>query len=539
MKENLAIPATYDELKTAYLDLFNNYETCQKNFADISSKFTDISGKFTNISGKYDLLRDEVAWMKKQLFGHKSERYVPLNNGQLALTLGLPGNSAPVSKTEKISYERIVPQKPEDQKNGHGRSPLPAHLRRVDVVIEPKEDVSGMVKIGEEITEELEYTPPVYVVNRFIRPKYGKANGDGSVAVAELPARAIEKGRPGPGLIAHVVVSKFVDHLPFYRQSKIFAREGIDISRSTLYGWQAAICNQFVPVVEALKQVVFTGNYLQVDETPILILEGRDEVLEQQKKLTKQTKTHRGFFWPYLNPVCRAVFFDFQDGRGRAGPGDIIQGYTGIIQTDGYAVYDSLSKQRAASGGPPLVCAACLAHIRRKFKEALSNHQSQAEQAMAYISSLYDIERGARERKLTSDERYAFRLEYGAPKIMEAFKAWLDDLAYTPDLLPGSLIGKAVNHALKRWNALQVYLTDGRMEIDNNLVENAIRPIALGRKNWLFCGSSEGAERAALIYSLVGTCQLNGLEPYAYLKNLIENLPTHPQSRINELLPLK
>lgn len=510
MKENLTIPATYGELKAAYLDLL----------------------------GRHEQLQDEVAWMKRQMFGHKSERYVALENGQMTFALGDTHVPAPMPKTEHISYDRKMPQS-EEKKNGHGRSPLPAHLPRVDVVIEPAEDISGMVKIGEDISEELEYTPPTFVVNRIIRPKYGMANGAGSVVVANLPARAIEKGRPGTGLVAHVIVSKFVDHMPLYRQSKKFAREGIAISRSTLHDWQADICNQLVPVGEALRKRVFAGTYLQVDETPILILEGNDEVLEQQKDHTKQTKTHRGFFWPYLNPMIRGVFFDFQDGRSRAGPGEILSDFSGMIQTDGYAVYGSLVKQRTASGTPPLVCAACLAHVRRKFYEALSNDRGRSEAAMVFITCLYDIEREARERMLTSDERYLFRLEKGAPGIMAEFKAWLEQQICAPDLLPQSLIGKAVAHALKRYEPLQVYLTDGRMEIDNNLVENAIRPIALGRKNWLFCGSSEGAKRAALIYSLVGTCQLNGIEPFKYLKTLIEKLPTHPQSRIHELLPFK
>lgn len=509
------IPADYTTLKDNHVRLQLDYQILQE---------------------KCDRLANELSWFKRQMFGSKSERFVPANNGQTALALGLSAAPEPTPASPQLveSYERKASA---PEKKGHGRCPIPAHIKRVDTILEPKEDVTGLVKIGEDITEELEFTPPSFVVNRFIRPKYGQADGSDTVVVAELPPRLIEKGRPGPGLLAQVMLAKFVDHIPLYRQSKQYERVGVPISRSTLCGWTGETSEQIVPVYNLLRQVALDTDYLQADETPILVLEENENPAKKKKD---RKKTCISFFWAYSNVVRRIILFDYQDGRGRAGPENVLADFKGILQTDAYQVYESLAKLRnAGKEKPDIILAACLAHVRRKFHDALDNDKTRAEAALAIIKRLYAIEAEAREQKMSAETRHVHRQARGAPVIMAEFKAWLTEQAADPGLLPQSPIGKAVAYALGRWTTLQVYLTDGRLEIDNNLVENAIRPVALGRKNWLFCGSHEGAKRAAMILSLVGTCKLQGIEPFGYLRNLFEKLPVWLASRLKELLPIK
>ena len=500
VKENLTIPATYDELKTLYIAQQEQVGAFQARIAELTH---------------------ELSWLKRQVFGQKAERYVPNGNGQMAI--GLPGAAeiapAPVV-TQKISYERQV-SSPE-AKNGHGRNALPAHLPRVDTVLEPEEDVTGMQKIGEEVTEELEYKPGKLFVNRIIRPKYAKADGSGSVVTAALPFRPIEKGRPGPGLIAHVLLSKYVDHLPLYRQEKMFKREKVSIPRSTLGGWVEGGCRLLSPLYDRLVRKVLQTDYLQADETPVKV---QDDHIPG--------KTHQGYFFAYRNPLLPAIVFDYQESRSRAGPMEFLEDFQGVLQTDAYKGYNEILTW------PGVKALGCFAHARRNFFEAKDNDPARAEAILKLIKRLYAVEDKARgekpEDRLSPEERYQLRQAESVP-IMKDIKTWLD--TEVQQTLPKSAMGQAIGYALNIWNRLETYLTDGRFEIDNNLLENAIRPVALGRKNWLFAGSHDGAKRSAMIYSFVGTCAMQGIEPFEYLRNVIDKLPGHPQSRIDELLPL-
>ena len=487
MKKNLPIPpipATYDELKDAYIHLLH-----------------------------------EIAWLKRQFFGQKTERYVALDNGQQVLKLGDAPAAVPAVETAHISYDRVVTPK-QEEKNGHGRSPLPTHLPRVDVVIEPAEDVSGLKKIGEDITEEVDYKPGSLFVRRFIRPKYAKPDADGSTIVSGLlPYRPIDKGRPGPGLLAHVLISKFVDHLPLYRQERIFKREGLAIPRSTLCDWVEGCDNLLMPLYERLIERVLDTDYLQADETPVQV---QDRLIPG--------KTHRGYFFVYHNPGEKAVFFDYRESRSRSGPMELLADYRGRLQVDGYAGYNEVLVLSGRIG------VGCWAHVRRKFFEAKDSDPARAAVVLSFIGELYAVEALARENNWTADNRLEAR-QSKSVLVMAALKAWLDTECVK--VLPKSVMGLAIAYALNFWMRLQVYLTDGALEIDNNLVENAIRPVALGRKNWLFAGSHDGARRAATIYSLLCTCAMNGMEPFEYLRNLLDVLPGFPQSRISELLPLK
>jgi len=459
-------------------------------------------------------LKQEVAQLRRLIFGQKRERYIPAGSDQqLDMDLGDEVAEGEI-QVEQISYER---RKVKPKPAPHGRGALPAHLKRREIVIEPDSDVTGLSKIGEEITEELDYEPGLLYVNRYIRPKYAKEDNEG-VLIGPLPSRPIEKGIAGPGLLSHILISKYVDHLPVYRQIQQFKRQDIKLAKSTVDDWVRACSELLEPLYHAHREQLLQTNYLMIDETPI-------RVLDKRRKGT----SHQGFFWVYYDPLRRSVLFDYRPGRGREGPDSILGEYTGTIQTDGYKVYEQLAARKS------LKVIGCMAHARRYFKEAIDQDRSRAEAMLKKIQALYIIEEQARQKQLSYEERYLLRLEESRP-ILDAMKAWLDD--HITEVLPKSLIGKAITYMLGRWKALYGFLDDGRYEIDNNLVENAIRPVALGRKNYLFAGSHNGAERAAMFYSLVATAKLQGMEPFAYLKDILSKLPDWPYKKIEELLPL-
>jgi transposase len=430
-------------------------------------------------------LKEKLSLFQRLLFGQKRERFVAqANENQLDLGLDVNEQTTPseVEKTEEIHYTRRKKSKPQTPPV---RQPLPAHLPREEVIIEPQEDVSGMKKIGEEVTEELEYKPGKLYVKRYIRPKYARAEGEG-VVIGLLPSRPIEKGLPGPGLLAHVLISKFVDHLPLYRQRKQFKRMGMDIPDSTLGGWVKGGYELLLPLYEAHRGLVIAGDYLMADETPIRVLEDN-----------LPGKSHTGYFWVYYDPLESQVCFDYQPSRGRDGPKEFLKTFQGYLQSDGYGIYDDIASQRLR-GDPPnqdrngIIGVGCFAHGRRYFDQAKESDPVRAEWMLLAIQQLYRIERQAREEGMSFEERYRLRQECSQP-ILNTIKEWLGQ-EYS-QVLPKSLMGKAIGYMLNQWPKLKNYLLDGRLEIDNNLVENAIRPVALGRKNYLFAGSHEGARQ--------------------------------------------
>jgi len=398
---------------------------------------------------------------------------------------------------------------------------LPDHLPVEEIIIEPEEDTTGMKCIGKEITDQLELIPAKLYIKRYIRPKYIKLQDDELLTykgvIAELPVFPIEKGIAGPGLLAQIMIDKFVDHLPIYRQIERFKRDGIKISSSTINGWQESVCNLLWPLYENLKHRVLSQGYIQVDESPI-------QVLDKNKK----GKTHRGYHWVYYSPLEKTVFFDYNKGRSREGPSKLLKDFSGYLQTDGYAAYDSFGKQKN------ITHLNCMAHARRGFEKALAYDKDRAEYAMGMFQKLYNVERKAREKGMSSQERYELRLDEALPILNELGK-WIVKTYQT--VLPKSAIGMAVAYCIPRWEKLMNYLHDGSLEIDNNFAENAIRPIALGRKNYLFAGSERGAERAAMFYSFFGTCKKNNVNPFLWLKKVLEIIPQHKANRLHELLP--
>ncbi len=477
----------------------------------------DYKEKYEALYLEHVNLRHELDQLKRLVFGSRHERFVPATpEEQLSLGLDAQQKEITPAPTQKIEYTRIQKQA-STEKVSTGRMKLPADLPRERVVLEPSEDITGMEKIGEEVTEELERIPGKLFVRQYVRPKYARKNGEG-VVIASLPARPIDKGIPGPGLLAQIIIDKYSDHLPVHRQQQRLEREGIKLPSSTLTDWIGATCALLDPLYEALKREVLSSNYLQVDETPI-------KVLDKNKRGT----THRGYHWVYHAPLKRMVLFDYREGRGREGPEECLDGFTGWLQSDGYAVYDQLNRKE-------ITLLNCMAHGRRKFDEAKDNDFARASHVLTEMQKVYAVEREAREMGLSHEERSTLRQEKSVP-VLIALKNWM--IENYKSVVPKSPIGQALHYCLERWDKLMLYTTNGMLEIDNNLVENAIRPVAVGRKNYLFAGSHNGAQRAAMLYSFLGTCKINDINPFEWLRSTLETIPNHPVNRISELLPRK
>ncbi len=485
---------------------------------ELEFKLGSYETKVNQMQSQVDQMQFQLDQYKRLLFGAKRERFIPKQDeNQLSLPFDVQEETEPEKQQETITYVRSKNKR----ENHPGRLPLPDHLPVEEIVIEPEEDTSDMKCIGKEVTDQLELIPAKLFIKRYIRPKYIKADDDESLnykgVIAELPVFPIEKGIAGPGLLAQIMIDKFVDHLPIYRQIERFKRERVKMSSSTINGWQESVCNLLEPLYDTLKHRVLSQGYLQVDETPI-------QVLDKNKK----GKTHRGYHWVYYSPLEKTVLFDYRNGRSREGPSKLLKNFNGYLQTDGYKVYDSFGEKKS------ITLLNCMAHARRGFEKALDYDKPKAEYAMGMFQKLYDIEREAKKQNLTSKQRHALRLD-AALGVLNEFGKWMAETYKT--VLPKSPIGKAIAYCIPRWDNLMNYLKDGSLEIDNNLAENAIRPIALGRKNYLFAGSSRGAERAAMFYSFFGTCKKNDVNPFDWLKKVLEIIPEHKVNRLNELLP--
>ena len=373
-----------------------------------------------------------------------------------------------------------------------------------------------MVCIGKEITEELECEPAKFYVNRYIRYKYAAKNGEG-VKIGDLPERVIDKGIPGAGLLAMILTGKYMDHLPLYRQKQIFARENIQIPSSTLEGWTKEALIKLEPLYEQLIFETKSTGYLQVDETPIKVLDS-----------DKKGAAHQGYYWVYHAPLEGTVLFDYSPTRGDKAVFPMLESFKGYLQTDGYGVYEKYGRKKDVTH------LACWAHARREFERALNNDTPRAQKALLMIQALYAVERQAREQKLPPQQVKELRLEKSLPVINELGKWIYQEIKST---LPKSQIGKAMAYAYGRWDALSAYLYDGNLEIDNNLVENAIRPVALGRKNYLFAGSHDAAMRAAMIYSFFAICKKHEVNPFQWLKYTLENIMTINHKKLRDLFP--
>ena len=431
----------------------------------------------------------------------------------------------PKEATEKEAEEEITGPAHTRRKKG-GRSPLPADLPRVEVVHDvPEEEkicACGCAKhrMGEDVTEKLEMIPAKAFVRRDIRPKYVCRNCSGSIVQAPLPAEPIARCIAGPSFLAHMAVSKYADHSPLCRMERSLSRSGIDITRSNMSEWVMRLHQLCRPLIDRIKRRILESDVISSDDTSIRV--------QQQSGGTK-----RSYLWVYLgDEKAPYTLFDFREGRSREGPRAVLGDYKGYLQADAYSGYEELYRLRDESGAPCIIEAGCWAHARRYFFEALDSAPDLAPHVLEEIQRLYEIERLLRETDPSPENRHRVRQEQSVA-VLERLKTWLED---NPGL-PKSPWGKAVHYSLANWKKLVRYTGDGRIEIDNNLVENAIRPVALGRKNYLFAGSHEAAQRAAVTYSLLATCKKHGVEPQAWLTNVLTRIPTHPHKAVHELLP--
>lgn len=464
-------------------------------------------------------LQQQVAQLQKMIFGSRQERFIPADPASPQLSLGItaePMATAAITSTKQISYTKTTVAVEPRPLVHPGRMKLPEHLRREQIIIEPSEDITGCKKMSEEITEVLEYEPGELYVKQYKRIKYVKPD-NGGIVIGQLPSRPLEKAMAGEGLLAQIITDKYIDHLPLHRQMQRFERSGVKLAYSTLTDWVSSTCALITPLFEALKAEVLQSSYLHVDETPI-------KVMDKDKK----GETHRGYYWVYQNSIDKIVLFDYQEGRGREGPVEILKDFTGYLQTDGYVAYDVFAKRQG------ITLIHCMAHARRMFNDALDNDEQRATHALKEIQKLYTIERLCKEGQINFDEIKEIR-QLKSVRILRELGLWLQQQYL--QVLPKSPIGKAIGYSLERWERLSAYVNDGRLNIDNNPVENSIRPIALGRKNYLFAGSHEAAKRSGMLYSLLGTCKMHGVEPNAWLKDVLHRIADHPINQIQELLP--
>jgi transposase len=472
--------------------------------------------ELTRVQRENASLRHQLDLLCQRLFGKKSERVSP---DQLRLAFAQLANEprADAEPIEMDSGERPGPGR-RRRIPPSGRRPLPEALPRQRVEIDlPEADKfcacgHRKTRIGEAVTEKLEYVPASLRVIETARLKYACPHCHEGVVEAPAPPQALEKSLAGEGLLAHVMVSKYVDHLPLYRLERIFLRQGVDLSRSTLCGWVADVATALTPIGDELRRQVTAATYLQTDDTPVTILE-------------PSGGSRKGRLWTYLDPIGRQVVFDATPTHERDGPEAFLASFVGDLQADAYTGYDALY----ATGRMREI--GCWAHARRGFVEALTT-DVRAALPVALIQQLYDVERVGTD--LSPDARRDLRHEQSRP-LLAKLAAERDQLAQT--VLPKSPLGDALRYLTNQWAALQHFVDDGRLAIDNNRAENQLRVVALGRKNWLFAGSFEGARRAALLYSLVQSCALVDVPPFEYLKDVLLRVATHPQRHIGQLTP--
>ena len=465
-------------------------------------------------------LEHENAQLKKLIFGAKSEKFksteVPAEQLNMFTDLEDGKVEALSQEVEKITYER------KKNKAHKGRNALPSHLPVKEIIIEPEVDTTDMVKIGEEITETLDYTPASLIKIITIRPKYiakgeSEEKEDCTIHIGSLPSRPIAKGIAESGLLAAIIVFKYIDHLPFYRQIQRFKRDyNWAPSKSTINDWFIAVCTLLEPLYKALEKEVLNSSYIHGDESPL-------KVQDRNKK----GKTHLGYQWVYMSPSTKQVLFQYHRSRSIQAPKELLQNYKGYLQCDGYSVYDKLERINTN-----IRLVGCWVHARRKYCDAVQSDAKRSQFALAIFKKVYQHEATCRD--LTPAERKIYRNIHIKP-LLEKLKEWITEESIK--VLPKSPIGKAMTYTQNQWDKLIRVLEDGRLELDNNPVENKIRPLAIGRKNYLFAGSHPAAQRAAMMYSFFATCKINNVNPQTWLKHVLDNIQETKMPNIHNLLP--
>jgi len=482
-------------------------------------------------------LEEQLRLFKNELFGRTSEQRYGPHPDQLPLFNGddehAAGDIQTVDDTIVIGAHA---------RKKRGRKPLPKDLPRIDIIHDLSEDEkqcacgARLSRFGEEVSEKLDYIPARLRVECHIRYKYACKNCEGveddgpTVRIAPVPVQLIPKSNASAGLLAHIAVSKFADGLPLYRQQKIFDRLGIEMSRAVMAKWMACAARSCTGLIDLLRGQIRGGPLINIDETPLQVLNEAG-----------RANTSKSYMWVYRGgqPDAPVLLYEYQRSRSGKTALEFLGDYHGYIQSDDFSGYDHLDQK------PGIVHLGCWAHARRKFvkvatvrkkhRSKQANPKSLADEALDYIGNLYRIEKEARRRELDTAEIRQLRQEKSKP-LLDEFKDWLE--AKKPLTPPKGLLGQAISYTLANWKKLIIYIQDGRLRPDNNLVENAIRPFVVGRKNWLFAGSPDGARASAAFFSLIETAKANGLEPYAYLRHIFEKLPlAQTEQDLKDLLP--
>jgi transposase len=484
--------------------------------ADLDQTITAKDREILYRQAKIDQLTHEMAVLKRWKFGRSREQ---LDAGQVSLldeTI-----DADIAAIEQELQDLAAPAAPaKEPRQQPKRAALPPELPRVELHHEPDSTTCAcgcqLKRIGEDVSEKLDYTPGVLTVQRHVRGKWACSQCQ-TLTQAPVPAQIIDKGLPTSGLLAQVLVAKYSDHLPLYRQETIFGRSGYAIARSTLGAWVGVCGVQLQPLVDALKSAMLQSAVLHADETPVAMLKPGSK------------KTHRAYLWAYAPGAfenIKAVVYDFCESRAGEHARAFLGDWSGGLVCDDFSGYK-------ASFGEAITEVGCMAHARRKFFDLHASNKSEiAQQALTYIGQLYAVEREV--KLLSPDERGRIRQDKSKP-LLDALHQWL--LLQRQRVTDGTATARALDYSLKRWVALSRFTQDGKLPIDNNWIENQIRPIAIGRNNWLFAGSLRAGQRSAAVMSLIQSAKLNGHDPYDYLKDVLARLPTQKNSRIDELLP--
>jgi transposase len=479
-------------------------------------------------------LTDQLAWYRQKLWKSSSEKYIPQDPNQRKIDFDgldvLPQEEEAIQEAEKevISYER---RKPEKEKKQPIRLPLPDDLRREEEIIEPEGIDENWVRIGEEITEILEHKPGELYVRRIVRPKYAlkkalqqqnEENEEPSenIKIGTLPLLPLPRSNAGPSLLAELLIGKYMYHLPFHRQLAIFKQNGIPVPASTVNGWFKNGSDLLRALYDRLKELVLATDYIQVDESTVPVIDN------------KKHRTVKAYLWVVRSVMKNLVFFHYDRGsRAQKVVIDLLKDYQGAVQTDGYEAYSIYEDKKG------VLLLGCWAHARRKFTEALSEDPSGAKYALEQISMLYKVEDMASDQDMDFEQRAELRARLAYP-LMCAFEKWI--VKHYPEVLPKGRMGRALSYTYSLFQRLSRYHLDGRYQIDNNLVENAIRPLALGRKNYLFCGNHEAAENTAMMYSLFGCCKACDVNPREWLTDVMSRIPEYNSDYsldLAELLP--
>jgi transposase len=468
--------------------------------------------KVTGLETKVEELQRLVDLLRRMQFGQKRERFEDPSQ----TTLPLDVEQEVLEEQEAVIKQEITYSR--EKKKHPGRAKLPDHLPVEEIEIHPEGDLSDKVCIGKETTDVLDYVPGHFKIKRYIRYKYATKNTENTkITIGVLPDRIIDKGIPSEGLLASILVDKYVDHLPLYRQKQRFAREKIEIASSTIEGWTAQSLDALKPLYEKLVMDIKNEGYLQVDETTIKVLDDK-----------KKQSTHLGYYWVYHAPISKLVMFDYSPTRSSSAALPVLKDFKGYLQTDGYAGYKAYGKKTTVTH------LGCWAHARREFDRSLDNDKQRAEYVLLEIQKLYAIERKAKEGKLNPEQIKELRLKESLPVINELGKWMFAQMKLT---LPKSQIGKALAYSQNRWDNLSAYLYDGNLKIDNNEIENAIRPVSLGRKNYLFAGSHDAAQRGAIAYTFFANCKKHNVNPFEWLKYTLENIQSINHKNISDLFP--